>query len=169
VSGLSSRLDAVLVLALAAFAIGFALWAQHFLQLIPCPLCYVERWPYYAVMVVATSAVAAPGMWIKRILLVLCAILFFAALGLAFVHLGVEFHWWKSPLPACNGVDFTGMTMTERLAALPATPSKSCEDADYPISFLPISFVQLGLIYATACTLITGLLAKRSFQVKGAS
>lgn len=156
------RFYAALVLAMASFSIGFALWAQHFLQLIPCPLCYVERWPYYAAMVTAALALALPARRVRAFLLVLCAIAFVVAFGLAFVHLGVEFHWWKSPLPACNGVDFTGMSIAERLAAMPASPSKSCEDADYPIAFLPVSFVQLGLMYAVFCTVVTGTLLRKA-------
>jgi disulfide bond formation protein DsbB len=63
---------------------------------------------------------------------------------------GVQWHWWPDPLPECRAPDFTGMTMAQRLAAMPARPAKLCEDPDYLIPAIPISYPEMGVLYALA-------------------
>jgi hypothetical protein len=52
--------------------------------------------------------------------------------------------------------DFSGMTMAQRLAAMPARPTKPCEFPDYLIPGLPVSMTQMGCLYALA---MSGILA----------
>ncbi len=149
-----ARKTALLALALCAFPLSFAWGMQIFEHLIPCPLCLVERWPYYFGTALAALALALPGRAARAVLWLVTACLL-VSVGLAAVHAGVEFHWWKSPLAACNAPNLTGLSLAERLAAMPAVPQRPCEDPDYPLPFLPISFVQLGLLYAiSAATML---------------
>ena len=71
-----------------------------------------------------------------------------AALGL--LHTGGEFHWWKSPLPECNGI-------LTPCAPLPLVPAKPCDEPTFLIPSLPISMAAMNFIYATAfaCSLLT--------------
>lgn len=132
-----------------AAALAVALAAQHWGDLIPCPLCLLERWPYRLGIVAALAALAVPARWRLAGIAALLACTIGAA-ALAAVHVGVERHWWPSPLPECSAPNLRGLTVAERLAALRDRPSKSCEDADYPVPGIPITFAEANLLYALA-------------------
>jgi len=131
-----------LVVALGALAaLAVAYWAQDFLLLVPCPLCLLERWPYRIVIALGLLAAVAPPA--ARPLLSLAILALLAAAALAFLHVGVEFHWWKSPLPECNGILLPG-------APLPMTPAKPCDEPTFLIPGLPISMAAMNFLYAAA-------------------
>jgi disulfide bond formation protein DsbB len=131
----------------AALAVAFA--SERFLELIPCALCLRERWPYRAAIGLGLLAVLLPRRPARAVCWLLVAS-YVAAAGLAFVHVGVEQRWWQSPLPECTAPDLRGLTPAERFARMPSTPSKACEDPDYLIPRVPVSFVQMNFIYALA-------------------
>jgi disulfide bond formation protein DsbB len=134
---------------LCAVAMGGAMFAEYGLHLIPCALCLLERWPFRIGIVVGLAAFVMPArfaVWLVWALVALCL----ADAAIAFVHVGVEQHWWKSPLPECTAPDFRGLSIAERLKRMSNTPAKSCADADYPIPFLPISIAQGVFLYASA-------------------
>ena len=92
-------------------------------------------------------------------MLVVLAMLVDAAM--AVVHVGVELRYWPSPLPECTAPRFTGGSIAERLAQMPARPAKPCEDAAYLIPGLPISMAAMNLLYALAFALVLGVLLWR--------
>jgi hypothetical protein len=60
---------------------------------------------------------------------------------------GVEFHWWQSPLPECNGILTPG-------APLPMTPAKPCDEPTFLIPGLPVSMAAMDLLYALTFALV---------------
>jgi disulfide bond formation protein DsbB len=132
-------------IAASVLALGLAYYAQFAMLLAPCPLCLWERWPYRAVIVLGIVALIAPGR-LARWALGLAVVGFFATTAIAFVHVGVEQHWWKSPLPECNAFMPHGT-----LLAAPAPP---CDDPSYFFRWLPISIATLDFLYATVCGVI---------------
>ncbi len=139
-----------LLVALGALAaLGVAYWAQDFLHLVPCPLCLWERWPYRIVIALGVlAALLRPAS--GRFILGIAVLALAAAAVLGLLHTGVEFHWWKSPLPECNGILTPG-------APLPLVPAKPCDEPTFLIPSLPISMAAMNFIYATAfaCSLLT--------------
>jgi disulfide bond formation protein DsbB len=141
------RQIAFLGMAASALALGLALASQHFMGLVPCALCYVERWPYrFGILLgllglVLPLRLATPVTW-------LLLVVYLGAAGTALVHVGVEQHWWKSPLPECTAPDLSGLTSAERFARMPDRPTKSCEDPDYPIPAIPVTMAQANLLFA---------------------
>lgn len=148
------RLAALLVVLAGLVALGTAYFAQYVLLLVPCELCLWERWPYR--IVIALGIIAAllprkPG----RVVLGLAALTFLADVGIAFFHVGVEFHWWLSPLPECNGILTPG-------APLPTTPARPCDAPVYLIPHLPLSMSAMDFLYALAlCVLLTAYLVRK--------
>jgi disulfide bond formation protein DsbB len=117
------RTVAVLAALGAAAALGVAYGSEIWGELVPCALCLVERWPYRIVIVLGLLAAIAPSRLIRPLLfLAIVALLFDAAI--AAVHVGVEFHWWPSPLPECAAPHISGGSIAERLASMPSKPSK---------------------------------------------
>jgi disulfide bond formation protein DsbB len=136
-----------LTVAFAALAaLGVAYWAQDFLLLVPCPLCLLERWPYRIVIGLGVLAALLPR-GAARALLGLAVLVLLGGAAIAFVHVGVEFHWWNSPLPECNGNFDPG-------APLPLTPAKPCDEPTFLIPRLPVSMAAMNFIYAVAFALV---------------
>ena len=137
--------------AACAVALLVARGSEVVLGLNPCAFCLLERWPYYVGLALGLVCLALPrrlrhvGVWL------LAGVLLCAA-GMSFVHTGVERHWWPDPLPACRAPDFAGMSMAQRIAAMPARPAKPCEDPDYLIPGVPLSMAEMGVVYALACS-----------------
>jgi disulfide bond formation protein DsbB len=145
-----------LICALAAgFALGLALASEYWGGLVPCALCLLERWPYRVAIVLALVAIVVPR-GVARLLLLLVLVSMLVAAALAVVHVGVELHYWPSPLPECVAPRFSGGSIAERLAQLPARPAKPCEDATYLIPGLPISMAAMNLLYALAFAIVLG-------------
>ena len=145
-----------------AAALMVARGSEAVLGLIPCAFCLLERWPYYigaGLGVLAALLPRAPG---RAVLWLLAATLLGGA-GLSFVHVGVEQHWWPDPLPECTAPNLAGLSMAQRLAAMPARPAKNCEDPDYLIPGVPVSMTQMGCAYALAISagLAISLVASR--------
>lgn len=146
-----------------ALALAIAWLAQHAGGLIPCPLCLLERWPYRVGLYAAVFALLLWGIW-RRLAVAVLGGAVLCAVAFAALHVGVERHWWKSPLPECSAPDFRGMTVAQRLAAMRDRPSKSCEDADYPIAALPITFAEANLLYALALAAGLAILVRSNLR-----
>lgn len=123
-------------------ALGAAYYGEFVEHLVPCPLCYIERWPYRIIIVLGLLGMVLPRR-IARVSLWLAAVTLFTDAGIALVHVGAERHWWQSPLPECN-------IAPAQFGALPLQPSASCDRPVFPVHGLPVSFATLDLLYALA-------------------
>ncbi len=103
----------------AAVALGIALASEAYEGLVPCALCLVERWPYRIAIGLGVIGLFLPRH-LARIVLGLIALTIFADAAIAAVHVGVEFQWWPSPLPDCMAPTFSGGSIAQRLASMPA-------------------------------------------------
>ena len=138
---------ACLATALAALAaLGVAYYVQDFMLLFPCPLCLWERWPYRIVILLGIIAAFSPW-FLARAILLLAVLALLACAAIAFIHVGVEIHWWQSPLPECNGILTPG-------APLPMTPAKPCDEPTFLIPGLPVSMAAMDLLYALTFALV---------------
>jgi disulfide bond formation protein DsbB len=146
----------VLLSALAAgLALGLALASEYWGGLVPCALCLLERWPYRVAIVLALLAAVVPHRY-ARLLLMAVVLSMLAAAALAVVHVGVEQHYWPSPLPECAAPRFSGGSIADRLAQMPARPAKPCEDPTYLVPGLPISMAAMNLLYALGVAVLLG-------------
>ena len=158
---MKTRSIATLALAACAAALAVAWGSEKLLGLNPCAFCLLERRPYYLGSVIAMLALVLPIRPARMALWALVPVLV-VAVGLSFTHVGVEQHWWPDPLPECSVPDFTGMTMAQRLAAMPPRPAKPCEDPDFLIPGLPVSFSQMAFSYAVVVSAGLAMLLIRS-------
>jgi disulfide bond formation protein DsbB len=136
----------------AAVALGVALIAERWGGIVPCALCLLERWPYRIAVLLGLIAAFLPPRP-SRVVLGLLALAVLADAGIAAVHVGVEHHWWPSPLPECAAPVFGGGSIAERLAHMPAVPAKPCDDPTYFIPGLPLSIAASNLIFAGLFTI----------------
>ena len=98
----------VLVLSLGTIILawGFQLIGGY----LPCALCYQQRWPYYATILIALALVAmargANQAVILRWGLLLLAVIMAVSVGLGVHHAGVEWGWWAGPTSCAGGAGF---------------------------------------------------------------
>jgi len=141
----SSRALALGAAAIAALALGAALATERWGGIVPCALCLVERWPYRIAIVFGLAAATLPPRR-ARGMLALFALTMLTGAVLAAVHVGVEQHWWPSPLPECAAPHITGHSLAERLAEMPDRPAKPCDAPTFLIPGLPISMAAMNFI-----------------------
>jgi disulfide bond formation protein DsbB len=146
-TAISYRVCGLAAAVAAAAALGIAQVSERWGGLVPCALCLWERWPYRIAAVLGLAAAFLPRN-AARVTMALLALTVLAGAGLAAIHVGVEFHWWPSPLPECAAPTFSGGSIAERLAHMPAAPAKPCDDPTYLIPFVPLSMAELNLIFA---------------------
>jgi len=141
----SSRALALGAAAIAALALGAALATERWGGIVPCALCLVERWPYRIAIVFGLLAAVLPPR-VARGFLALFALTMLAGAVLAAVHVGVEQHWWPSPLPECAAPHISGHSLAERLAEMPDRPAKPCDAPTFLIPGLPVSMAAMNFI-----------------------
>ena len=133
----------------SAAALLVAFGSEWWGGLVPCALCLLERWPYRVALALSLLGLALPGR-LARLAAALVLLSALASVGAAGVHVGVEQGLWPSPLPQCQAPRFEGGSIAERLAHMPARPSKACEDPTYLVPAVPVSMAALNLIFALA-------------------
>ncbi|QIG48272.1 disulfide bond formation protein B [Nordella sp. HKS 07] len=90
----------------------------------PCPLCYMQRWAYYAAIPLSliVAGVARSNAGIARWGLLLLALIFIANSVFGIYHAGAEWKFWPGPT-TCGG------SVGEGLPSLTNEPVVSCEEA----------------------------------------
>ena len=149
------RTVALLSALAAGAALGIALASERWGGLVPCALCLWERWPYRVAIVLALVTLVAQHRFIRPLLLLLLLALL-ADVALAVVHVGVELHYWPSPLPECAAPRLSGDSIVARLTQMPMRPAKPCDEPTFLIPGLPLSMAAMNLLYALV---FAGLLA----------
>lgn len=148
------------------WALGWVWWAQTIALMAPCELCFWERWPYRALIVLGIVWLLLVGRGASvgavRILGGLVTLTLLAAIAVSALHVGVEQGWWPSPLPACAAPHFRGGgTLAQQLAAMPLRPGKPCDSPNRLFAWLPVSMTTLDLIYAVLLLVVGRLLLPR--------
>ena len=162
---LDARGTAWVAILASGVALGGALASERWLGLVPCALCLWERWPYRVAIALGLAALALPRPP-ARWALAAAALAVLAGAALAATHVGVEQGWWPSPLPECAAPSFGGGSIAERLARMPATVSKPCDEPTFLVPGLPVSFAAMNLVFALA---LTGFLAISVAKQRGAA
>ncbi|MGD0102444.1 MAG: disulfide bond formation protein B [Rhodopila sp.] len=156
------RTLAVLAALGAALALAIVYALEVWGGFVPCALCLLERWPYRVVIVLGLLAAVAPHRLVRTLLL-LAVICLLSDAAIAAVHVGVELQWWPSPLPECAAPHISGGSIAERLASMPARPSKPCDEPTFVIPGIPLSLAAMNMLFALAfaAALTISLLANR--------
>lgn len=151
---MTARIAGLITALIAAAALGVAYFAEYGLHLVPCELCLLERWPYRIALILGVLALLL-GRRLARGLVALAGLVMLVNVGISFLHMGVEWRWWPSPLPECNGILTPG-------AALPMVPSVSCDKGVYLLSWLPISMTQMDFIGSVCFVILLFYMVSRT-------
>lgn len=148
------------LLALASIAaLGSAYTFQYF-GYEPCTLCYYQRYPYMAVILMSAAAwmLSRDGhVHAKLVLLLVAASIaaLFLDAGIAAFHVGVEQKWWEG-LSTCGGGSGSDGSIEELLQQLQGIKLVRCDEAAWTL--FGISMAGYNMLLALAMG-VFGLLA----------
>ncbi|HMN54720.1 MAG TPA: disulfide bond formation protein B [Sphingopyxis sp.] len=154
----TSRLAAPLVaLAAPLLLYGGALVSQFGFGLHPCEMCYWQRWPHQAAIVLALLALLLNrNDKIMRALTLLAAIAIAVSGAIGIFHAGVEYGLWEG-LTTCSTSHSGPISLDEIMAA----PIIRCDVAQWRL--LGISLAGFNAIFsAAAAALVLTLLRRRT-------
>ncbi len=151
---LNSRIAAPLVaLAAPVLLYGGALVSQYGFGLHPCEMCYWQRWPHQAAILLALFALLlrrSDGAMRLFTLLSAIAIAISGAIGI--FHAGVEYGWWEG-LTTCSTTGGGPVTLDSIMNA----PIVRCDAPQWTLG--PISLAGFNAIFSLgAAALVLTLL-----------
>jgi disulfide bond formation protein DsbB len=122
---------ALMVAAGSAATVVGALYFQHVLNYLPCPLCFTQRYFHYAAiplaLVVAGAALYGAPRRLIRGGFALLALVLAGGAAVGVYHAGVEWAWWPGPQDGVvrDVVAWANLTESERLSQRVAGDSSS--------------------------------------------
>ena len=151
----ASRLRQARLLALLVPSglLGGALFSQYVGGLYPCEMCYWQRWPHAAAILLAIGAYFTASNPPRSRMLVMLAALAVAISGaIGVFHAGVEIGWWEG-ITQCTA---TGATSLQDIMKVPLV---RCDQVQW--AFLGISMAGWNAIISLAGAAAIALLARR--------
>jgi disulfide bond formation protein DsbB len=132
----------LLALLLPTGLLGGALFSQYVGGLYPCEMCYWQRWPHGAAILLALVAIVSPQRAARTRLIVLLAAFLIAVSGaIGLFHAGVELGWWEG-LTRCTA------TGAKSLQDILNVPLVRCDQVQW--SLLGISMAGWNAILSLA-------------------
>ena len=161
--GLSAAATARLIaLVLPVALLGGALGSQYLGGLHPCEMCYWQRWPHAAAILLAALAFTAPAASSRSRTLTLLAALAIAVSGVIGVyHAGVEAKIFEG-FTTCTAVG-KGLSTADLLKQISRAPLVRCDEVQF--RFLGISMAGWNAILSlggAALILILSLKGRRA-------
>jgi disulfide bond formation protein DsbB len=151
----ASRLKQARMLALLipSGLLGGAFFSQYVGGLYPCEMCYWQRWPHAAAILLAVGAFLSTANRQRSKLLVMLAALAVAISGaIGVFHAGVEIGWWEG-ITQCTA---TGATSLQDIMSVPLV---RCDQV--PWAFLGISMAGWNAIVSLTGAAAIVALARR--------
>ncbi|MGR3805477.1 disulfide bond formation protein B [Marinibacterium profundimaris] len=138
----------------AALLLG-ALAFQYLGGLPPCKLCYWQRYPHVAAVVIGALALAIQG----RLLPLLGGLAALGTAGVGIYHTGVERGWWEGP-SSCTSGSVTGLSTDDLMDQIMSAPLVRCDDIAWEM--FGLSMASWNAIIAIGLALIWLAAARRS-------
>lgn len=147
----------LIALVVPAALLGGALSFQYIGGLYPCEMCWWQRYPHGAAIVLAALALAAGARPARRWLVAAAGLAVAVSGAIGVYHAGVEQKWWQG-ITACSAKPIVG-SPDEMLRQILATPIVRCDAI--PWSWLGISMAGWNAIISlTAAGAIAWLITR---------
>ncbi|MFM5894283.1 MAG: disulfide bond formation protein B [Novosphingobium sp.] len=148
----ADRAARTLAFAVPAALLGGAYVGQYFFHLVPCEMCWWQRYAHFAALAIAVLGLLRPSMraltWLAAL-----AILIGGLLGL--YHAGVEYGWWEG-LTACTSETALG---DNPLDAIMNAPLIRCDRAQWTL--LGVSLAGFNFLISVPAALLVFALLRR--------
>ena len=146
-----------LALIVPAALMGGALISQYGFGLYPCEMCWWQRYPHIAAIVLALLALTIRGKGAGDLAVILAAICIGASGLIGGFHAGVEYGWWEG-VTTCTGAP--AAIAGDPLAGILAAPLVRCDQVQWEL--LGISLAGFNFLFSTAGALAVLALLRRS-------
>jgi disulfide bond formation protein DsbB len=130
--------------------LGGALGSQYLGGLHPCEMCYWQRWPHGAAILLAAGALLVPAR--ARLLTALAALAIAVSGAIGVFHAGVELGWWQGLTRCTSG----GALSLDELMNVPLV---RCDQVQW--SLLGISMAGWNAIVSLGSAAVIALLLSR--------
>ncbi len=117
--GSSAALPHRLQAALVALAVPCALWggaliSEYGFGLVPCELCYWQRWPHEVAIVLALFSLPFLANRAGQVFIFLSAVAIAVSGAIGIFHAGIEYGWWEglTSCTATGGFDIMSADVT---------------------------------------------------------
>ena len=144
----------VLLAAGGSLALLIGAYTFEVLGYAPCPLCWYQRYPHFAAVVIGALALLLRG----PVLPILGSIAASATAILGVYHTGVERDWWQGPT-SCTGGGLGGLAGGD-LLSLDAPRVIMCDQVSWAL--LGISMPSWNAIFSILLLALWVLAARRS-------
>jgi len=138
----------------AALMLG-ALAFQYLGDMPPCNLCYWQRYPHIAAVLIGIAALVLAG----RLWPLLGALAAGTTAAIALYHTGVERGWWDGP-STCSASGVEGLNTEELLNQIMSAPLVRCDEV--PWEMLGLSMASWNGVASLALMGIWLMAAQRS-------
>lgn len=131
---MTSLRPTLLALVIPVALYGGALISQYGFGLYPCEMCYWQRWPHQAAILLAALAlVLRNNRAALRALTLLAAIAILVSGGIGAFHAGVEYGFW--PGPACSAAATGPVTIDDLMAG----PVIACDKPQWTMAGISLA------------------------------
>ena len=151
-SAAATRTARALALAVPAALLGGAYLGQYAFHLIPCEMCWWQRYAHFAALALAFLAFIRPS---AKILIWLAALAIMIGGLLGLYHAGVEYGWWQG-ITACTSEVKLG---DDPLSAILDAPMIRCDQVQWSLAGISLAGFNF-LISVPAALLIARLLQR---------
>lgn len=111
-----------------AVLVGGAYGSQYFGGLVPCEMCWWQRYAHFAAIGLAVAGFVLPG---RRLWVALAGLAILVSGLIGGYHAGVEYGWWKGLTECTSLVSFSGGG--DPLAAIMNAPIIRCDVVQWKI------------------------------------
>jgi len=146
----SQRLAQLLAIAVPALLLGGAYLSQYAFGLVPCEMCWWQRYAHFAALALALISTVVPP---KRLWVLLAGIAILVAGLLGAYHAGVEYHWWEGAT-TCSST-----TGGHSLEDIMNAPLVRCDEAQWTL--FGISLAGFNFLISTAAAIVILVLLGR--------
>ena len=139
--------------------LGGAYLSQYGFGLVPCEMCWWQRYAHFAALALALLAFVLRGQ--ARELTLLAGLAIAVSSGIGLFHAGVEYHWWEG-LTRCSTNPVTNSA--DALNSIMNAPFVRCDAAQWTLFGISLAGWNF-LISGIAAGAIFGLLARSRREV----
>ena len=111
-----------------------ALAFQYIGDMPPCKLCYWQRYPHIAAIVIGCLAL----LMTTRLLPVLGAVAALITAGIGGYHTGVERTWWEGP-SSCTSGSISDLSTDDLMAQIMSAPLVRCDEVPWELFTLSMA------------------------------
>lgn len=144
----------LLALAVPLALLGGAYGFQYLGGLVPCEMCWWQRYAHFAALALALVALVLP---VRKLFVALSGLALAAAAAIGGYHAGVEYGWWKGLTECTTTVSFSNGG--DPLTAIMAAPVIRCDVVQWKLLGISMAGYDF-LLSGVAAVVIFALLAR---------